>query len=655
MIEKNRKTAATYKSLDEKINSVATKVIHLGDQLESVNTPRSRDVEALKLMRHFEEFLCGEASLSPVFNDSSRLHEAADIILKLQLIAQELPEDKFSKALSRIDAKYLEIQQKLIDEFVKSHRSSDTQRMKDLALILSQFKRYNACVDEFIGQIQAKQSRSKDIFKDIVPLCNSSWKIIGVVSFKNFVRFQTLLQLYVVFLQVFPNPQQVMSKFVLNIYHNKIKMHIDTMLTDKKSTEIYLTNLFKLYSQTTKLTSELSTFNSTTMGGTSDYVFLSNLTKTIFRSYLESYINIESRFLNDKCTAYLQRYYESLGHQKVKLVGGTAASSVQEIKRDIRGFLASKANINIEMLSYGGETFLSEEVAINLLQLTKNAFRRTQVLSNPKDTPINAREILSILISYLLHEHIDYALEIGLQGIPLPECKTIPELYFFDVVRQTNTIIHLFEKQFNDSLLPLVVSTPLHGDCLTRKKTELDKLEFKIDAGLDRTLSAVAGWVKNILVTEQRKTDFNPLSEQTALATSSPACLRVVKFVNYQAERIRDCLDGKNIELVLLELGLRLHRIIYDHLQNFTYGHHGVMSVICDVQEYRKCVAEFKVPAVNNLFDTLHAMCNLLFLPPENLRSATQADHLASLDRTILDNWIQLRADYKSKKLGSFL
>ena len=96
------------------------------------------------------------------------------------------------------------------------------------------------------------------------------------------------------------------------------------------------------------------------------------------------------------------------------------------------------------------ETFLSEEVAINLLQLTKAAFRRCQVLSTSKDLAANAVEVFGILISYLLHEHVDYALEIGLSGIPLPECKTIPELYFFDVVGQTNAIIHLFE---NDSSL----------------------------------------------------------------------------------------------------------------------------------------------------------------------------------------------------------
>ena len=119
-------------------------------------------------------------------------------------------------------------------------------------------------------------------------------------------------------------------------------------------------------------------------------------------------------------------------------------------------------------------------------------------------------EIFGILISYLLHEHVDYALELGLSGIPLAECKTIPELFFFDVVGQTNAIIHLLDKQFSDSLLPLVASTPKHADCLTKKKNELEILERKIDAGVDRSINALVGWVKTILTSEQKKSDFNP-------------------------------------------------------------------------------------------------------------------------------------------------
>jgi hypothetical protein len=46
-----------------------------------------------------------------------------------------------------------------------------------------------------------------------------------------------------------------------------------------------------------KLTSELSHFN---LGGSSgDALFLSNLTKNIFRGYLDTYINVESRLLSN--------------------------------------------------------------------------------------------------------------------------------------------------------------------------------------------------------------------------------------------------------------------------------------------------------------------------------------------------------------------
>jgi hypothetical protein len=46
--------------------------------------------------------------------------------------------------------------------------------------------------------------------------------------------------------------------------------------------------------------------------------------------------------------------------------------------------------------------------------------------------------------------------------------------------------VHLFEKQFADSVLPLVAATPKQSDCLQKKKNEMEKIEHKLDAGLDR-------------------------------------------------------------------------------------------------------------------------------------------------------------------------
>ena len=59
--------------LDEKISFVATKVVHLGDQLESVNTPRSRDERALRLMQHLDRFIDADAPADALFDDDERV------------------------------------------------------------------------------------------------------------------------------------------------------------------------------------------------------------------------------------------------------------------------------------------------------------------------------------------------------------------------------------------------------------------------------------------------------------------------------------------------------------------------------------------------------------------------------------------------------
>lgn len=143
-----------FRQLDEKINSVAGKVIHLGEQLENVNTPRSRTVEAQRLLNHVSEFLRPGPIVNDIFTDKSRLFEAADIIQKLYLIAQDLPSEKFGEAKRKIDAKYDEIERGLIEEFAAAQKTEDIEKMKKIATILSQFKGYSQCIDAYIEQSQ---------------------------------------------------------------------------------------------------------------------------------------------------------------------------------------------------------------------------------------------------------------------------------------------------------------------------------------------------------------------------------------------------------------------------------------------------------------------------------------------------------------------
>lgn len=59
--------------LDNTMQTVSTKVVHLGDQLESVHLPRARANEALQLMKHFDEFLADQPLSSDIFTDPDRV------------------------------------------------------------------------------------------------------------------------------------------------------------------------------------------------------------------------------------------------------------------------------------------------------------------------------------------------------------------------------------------------------------------------------------------------------------------------------------------------------------------------------------------------------------------------------------------------------
>lgn len=67
-----------------------------------------------------------------------------------------------------------------------------------------------------------------------------------------------------------------------------------------------------MFFRTTALATKLSEFNL----GSDKHTFLSKLIKSIFSSYLESYIDMEKEYLRTRGAMILQRYYDSKNHQK---------------------------------------------------------------------------------------------------------------------------------------------------------------------------------------------------------------------------------------------------------------------------------------------------------------------------------------------------
>ena len=91
--------------------------------------------------------------------DSSALYAAADVVLKLELIAQDLPTEdvRFDSARLRIVDRYTRVECALLDRFHADLVGGDTgpecyEEMKAAAHVLSQFHGYQRCVDLFVGE-----------------------------------------------------------------------------------------------------------------------------------------------------------------------------------------------------------------------------------------------------------------------------------------------------------------------------------------------------------------------------------------------------------------------------------------------------------------------------------------------------------------------
>jgi len=205
-----------------------------------------------------------------------------------------------------------------------------------------------------------------------------------------------------------------------------------------------------------------------------------------------------------------------------------------------------------------------------------------------------------------------------------------------------------------DSLLPLISASPKLGECIEKKSAALEQIELKLDEGLDRSIETIVGWVKLVLQAEQNKKEYFKLetfNENDVLNAVSPACSKIVALVNLQTAKMKDSIDGKNNEAVLLELGTRLHRVIYEHVLLFQYSSIGAVRILCDINEYLKCVKEFKLQIVTDIFETLKSLCNLFYELPKDLNRVFNHPDLSKIDPSIRMNFVQLRTDFKTARL----
>lgn len=286
--------------------------------------------------------------------------------------------------------------------------------------------------------------------------------------------------------------------------------------------------------------------------------------------------------------------------------------------------------------------------------MAKKALNRIQMLSDLNSQPKMIEEISDLVIQALVRDHFQYAIDIHTYSLQSIDVKQELNIKLFETIKKLNNLMYLHERFINTNVLQLLNGTVNHTNVLSKQKQSMIELESKIDLAIDRGLVLISNHIKHVLQTEQKPSDFKidetSLNDFHSLANSvcTPTCSKVLRIIQNQLDHINECFDGKNLNCVFKEFGIKYHRCVYEHIIKFEYNELGAVTLIRDLNEYRQFAKKFNSPLLETLFVTLYNLANLLVVVPSNLQEVCVGESLAILNKDIIETFVKLRSDYKN-------
>jgi len=192
--------------------------------------------------------------------------------------------------------------------------------------------------------------------------------------------------------------------------------------------------------------------------------------------------------------------------------------------------------------------------------------------------------------------------------------------------------------------------------CEAWKREALGRVEAMVLKGLSTYLSSSLKFIEKLL-SRQKSTEYRPREDQAILDGDSTQVIQgVAAFVRDQAEAIISQLSGKNLDTYLHVWGFRLYRLIIAHIKKFTITPTGALLLTRDVKELQEAVRDFHLASVDELFDRLRALINLLVVGVDNVRPLMLEDKkIGSFDPEEVNSFVKLRSDYGKSRLMNML
>ncbi|KAI4328838.1 hypothetical protein L6164_021163 [Bauhinia variegata] len=678
----------SFARLDSRISSVGQTAAKIGDHLQSADSQRETASQTIELIKYLMEFNSSPGELmelSPLFSDDSRVAEAASIAQKLRSFAEEdvgrqgiaAPSVVGNAAASRglevavanLQEYCSELENRLLARFDAASQKRELSTMAECAKILSQFNRGKSAMQHYVA--------TRPMFIDVEVMNADTRLVLGdqgaQASPSNFARglsslykeiTDTVRKEAATITAVFPSPHEVMSILVQRVLEQRVTALLDKLLVkpplvnlptmEEGGLLLYLRMLAVAYEKTQELARDLRAV------GCGD-LDIEGLTESLFSNHKDEYPEYEQASLRqlyklkiEELQAESQQISESsgtIGRSK----GASVASSNQQISVTVvTEFVRwnEEAISRCNLFSSQPANLATNVKAVFTCLLDQVSQYIAEGLERARDSLTEAANLRERFVLGSVNRRVAAAAASAAEAAAAAGESSFRS--FMVSVQRSGSSVAIIQQYFANSISRLLLPVDgAHAACCEEMATAMSSAEAAAYKGLQQCIETVMAEVERLLSAEQKATDFrSPDDGFVPDHRPTSACTRVVAYLSRVLESAFTALEGLNKQAFLTELGNRLHKVLLNHWQKFSFNPSGGLRLKRDITEYGEFVRSFNAPSVDEKFELLGIMANVFIVAPESL--ATLFEGTPSI-RKDAQRFIQLREDYKSAKLASKL
>ncbi|CAG9333024.1 EXOC5 [Blepharisma stoltei] len=552
------------------------------------------------------------------------------ILLKHSLDSLDLTE--FAIAQQIIASKFLSQKAELIEKFRIGYEKKEIDIMKDAYNLLADFNGQNECLQFYISKITETvgirdKKTSFDLFES---------QMEAALREAESVFSREIISNHPKLSAIFGDTEPVVTLLLAEIIELKLKPFVHNMLdSDNITTLRYLEYLSYSHSHIHEMFERIKTDThqlNIQISSTLDHLF-----NNIFGPFLSNYFTVEFKTVKSSLDTTYNFVIEPVANKGIRIIVDMKQiiSPDEEVRKTIDACLDSVGRVKNS----------------DIITVIRKAMIRCKDLSQPSEVHANCGQLVTIGLDTAYTSLFPYLIN---KIITIMNLEGNKQKYLSNIFCLLSEIWKI-ATEFNKAFLKQLINTlqdPEKEHCDGLRKRLSVSIEQNLMKGLNKCINQIITECEKILTNEQKKQDYLKNEKYT---DNTQACSAVYEFLSQHIGIIKASLPPAQSSKLLSNLGTKFIAIVVEHLSKFTISQEKALLLSSDMNKYRNLVLLCENDKAVLDFEKFRQMMNLFMLPPNSLADLIHAEPIASIDRTILAEFISHREDFKTARVSKYL